>query len=393
MTRLAHTVSDDKLTIELVGHIDANNAHQIERALDDVVDAAPCGTVELDCEQLTYLSSAGLRIVLRLAKRMQHLSVINLQSEVYDVFEMTGLTEMLDVSRAMLRVSVEGCSIIGEGTNAVVYRLSPETICKVCRDASDLASIERERTLSRTAFVLGIPTAISFAVVRVGDGYGTVFELLDAGSLAELLSSGAWSVERVAHESAKLLRQLAETDIDPTLVPSINDEALTWVEDIKPVIPAGQYQRLRELFAAIPDDTHMVHGDLHIKNIMVQGDEVLLIDLDTLSHGNAVFELAATYSAYVGYGAVDPAKIDTYLGVSHEVSARLWDLILREFMSDASEEELRAAEDRIRLVSAVRLMGQPLRRGDADYEASRATFAAYGAIISEELERVDSLAL
>ena len=45
----------------------------------------------------------------------------------------------------------------------------------------------------------------------------------------------------------------------------------------------------------------MLHGDYHIKNVMMQDGEVLLIDMDTLCQGHPVFELASMYNAYVGF--------------------------------------------------------------------------------------------
>ena len=332
-------------------------------------------------------------MLLRLAKTIRNFSVVNVSSSVYEVLDMCGLTEMLDINKAYRRISVEGCPIIGQGAKGVLYRIDPETVCKVYRDPDSLDEISRERELARAAFIAGIPTAISYDVVRVGDGYGSVFELLNADSLGDKLSSGAWTVERVAHESAELLHQMAETEVDPTVMPSALDEAMTYVDDAEAVLPAEQVARLRELFAAIPDQLTMVHGDFHMNNVMVQNDEPLLIDMDTLSHGNPIFDLATAYSAYVGRGIVSRESVEKFLHVSYETSCRLWDLILNEYLPDATPEERTAVEDKVRLMSAVRLIGHPLRHGDSESQKAREVFAAYGAIITELLPRVSSLAV
>ena len=57
----------------------------------------------LDAEKLEYISSAGLRVILRLRKQEPELAIVNASPEVYEIFEMTGFTEMMPVSRAYRR--------------------------------------------------------------------------------------------------------------------------------------------------------------------------------------------------------------------------------------------------------------------------------------------------
>ena len=137
----------------------------------------------------------------------------------------------------------------------------------------------------------------------------------------------------------------------------------------------------------------MVHGDFHIKNVMVQDGEPLLIDMDTLVHGDPVFDLAATYNAYVGFGAANPAKVENFMGLPYETTTHLWDLILREYLAGASEEEVKAVEDKVRIVSSVRLLSWPLRHGSVDSPGTRESIEVYKGIIEEALPRVQTLAL
>ena len=393
MTDLAFSKDGDQLTIAFAGHIDATRAADVEEAARAIVEREGCNELVIDCTDLSFLSSAGIRIVLRLAKMVPLLKLVNVPTDVYEVLDMTGLTEMIEVSKIYRTISVEGCPVIGYGANGVVYRIDPETICKVPRNAQSLPDIDRERKLSRAAFVAGIPTAIPYDVVRVGDGFGTVFELLNATSMADLLIQGDYSLEDVAKESVELLKQMADSSLDPATIPSVKEDALTWIDDIHGEIDPDVENRLRELFEAVPETDRMVHGDFHIKNFRVQNGEPLLIDLDTLSHGDPVFDLATTYSAYVGYGAVSPKKIDDFLGISHVETAKLWDLILHGYLAGRSKEEIAAAEDRIRLVSAVRLMGQPKRHGKLGTADGDKVIATYRRIIEETLPRVNHIAL
>ena len=60
---------NEKLTIGLEGRIDSGNAADVENEINEVMkDKDPSGLV-LDAEGLEYISSAGLRVILRLRKK------------------------------------------------------------------------------------------------------------------------------------------------------------------------------------------------------------------------------------------------------------------------------------------------------------------------------------
>ena len=182
-------IEDNALVIALNGHIDSSNAADVEKEINQLRDENTFENVYLDAENLEYIASAGLRIILRLRKNYSELKIMNVHPDVYEILDMTGFTEMIDVEKAYRRLSVDGCEEIGRGANGIVYRLDPDTIIKVYFNSDALADVHRERELARKAFILGIPTAIPYDVVRVGDTYGSVFELLNATSLSSFFNS------------------------------------------------------------------------------------------------------------------------------------------------------------------------------------------------------------
>ena len=88
------------LTIFLEGRIDTNNAAQTESEIFAAVEGKTEDIV-IDAEKLEYISSAGLRVLMKLRKSIdRELPVINVSRDVYDIFETTGFTELLDVKKA-----------------------------------------------------------------------------------------------------------------------------------------------------------------------------------------------------------------------------------------------------------------------------------------------------
>ena len=114
--------------IALSGRIDSANAAATEQEIASLLDGYTDAALTVDAEALEYISSAGLRVLLRLRKQHSDMKIVNVCLEVYEVFEMTGFTEMMPISKAYRKVSVEGCEVIGQGANGKVYRIDPDTI-------------------------------------------------------------------------------------------------------------------------------------------------------------------------------------------------------------------------------------------------------------------------
>ena len=391
MTHIAYKDSPDLLTVYLKGHIDSANAGQVEKEIQQVRAQSEADELLLDAEQLEYISSAGLRVILRLRKKLPDLKIINVSPEVYEIFDMTGFTEMMEVQKAYRCIDVEGCEIIGQGANGMVYRIDPDTIVKVYRNPDSLPEIHRERELARTAFVLGVPTAIPYDVVRVGEGFGSVFELLDATSFAKLLINGEKSVDEVAKMSVDLLKLIHGTEVRADSMPDMKAVALDWADFLRDYLPSDQYEKLHALVAAVPEDLHMMHGDYHIKNVMLQNGESLLIDMDTLCYGHPVFELASMFNAYVGYGETDHQITQDFLGIPYEMAEEFWKKSLHLYLDDADEETVRAVEEKAMIVGYTRIMRRRIRRNGLNEEAGRKEIESCRQHLAELLPKVDSL--
>ena len=317
-------MSNESKTIVLSGRVDSNNAAETEQRILAELGGAQGTALTLDASELEYISSAGLRVILRLKKSCPDLKIIGVSSEVYEIFEMTGFTEMMTVEKAYRVVSVEGCEVIGEGANGKVYRIDGDNVVKTYKNADALRDILHEREVARLALVLGIPTAISYDVVKVGDSYGSVFELLDAKSFAKLLAKEPERFDWCVAEYVKMLKTIHGTVVPAGKLPSFKEKVLKGIRRTKDVLPEDLGKALVAMTEAIPDDDHMIHGDYHTKNIVLAGDEVLVIDMDTLSVGHPIFDLMRMYNSYIGYSENDPEVILKFQGFSQDVANRFW---------------------------------------------------------------------
>ena len=112
-------IKDNEVVVGLAGRLDtstsADASAQIDAELSNLSLQLAESGLTCDASQLEYISSSGLRILLALSKRYQNFRVVEAQPQVYDVLETTGFTKIMSVERAMRRLSVDGCRLIGIG--------------------------------------------------------------------------------------------------------------------------------------------------------------------------------------------------------------------------------------------------------------------------------------
>ena len=63
------SIENNTLTIYLEGRIDTSNAAAVEKEMVSAVEGAPDASLVLDAAGLEYISSAGLRILMKLRKQ------------------------------------------------------------------------------------------------------------------------------------------------------------------------------------------------------------------------------------------------------------------------------------------------------------------------------------
>ena len=381
------------LKIYLQGRIDSNNAAERESEIMSIVENNPHQSLVLDLDELEYVSSAGLRIILKLKKLDKTLSLINVSSEVYEIFDMTGFTEMMEISKAYKKISIQGCELIGQGANGKVYRINEDTIVKVYASPDCLDDIKRERALAKKAFVLGIPTAISYEIARIDDTYGTVFELLDAQSIAKLLAANPDKIDEYVDIYVDLLKKIHETKVKDEDMVDMRQTAINWANFDSEYLPKEIGDKLIALVKAVPKSDYMLHGDYHIKNVMMQNGEALLIDMDTLCVGDPIFELGSMFNAYEGFSSMDESVSLAFLGIPHNLSVEFWHKTLEKYLGTNDQNVIAEVDKKARILGFMRLLRRLVRRGGLEDPKKKKEIDFFVEQLTKLVPEVDSLTI
>ena len=99
--RIRTRYEERALVVTVSGRIDSGNAPEFERAMEGMLAESGRGIV-LDCAELTYISSAGMRVFLRITQRLDRrrvpLMVCSLPPAVNEVFRISGFDRIIPVA-------------------------------------------------------------------------------------------------------------------------------------------------------------------------------------------------------------------------------------------------------------------------------------------------------
>ena len=334
-------MTDDVLTIFLSGRIKADNASAVDAELSKIIKSNPSNALVLDATDLEYIASAGLRVLMKCRKASKKkVAIQNVSKAVFDVLEMTSFTKLFEVSKKPREISIDGCSQVGMGLSSKVYRIDPETIVKVYDRKVPFYKISREIDLAKKAFVLGVPTAISYDLVRVGEAYGVVFEMIaDAKAVGDALQANdCRDFDEIMKKFATLLKTLHQTEATKDSgLPSIKGTWLDWAKGMSAYYTQEEYDMLRRMIEEIPDRNTLVHCDFHAGNTLYQDGEVVVIDMADFGFGHPVFDFAAgSFHKTMRHGE----NFQRSLNLSEENILRFWNTLLEMYFETKDRTRL-----------------------------------------------------
>lgn len=347
---IQHYNQNGVLTVILPERIDTANSVEVGQQISEICCSVPHESIVLDASQMTYISSSGLRILLGLAKKEQGLKIKEVCKEVYNVFEMTGFNRIIPIEQRIREIVIDGKPVRGKGGIGVVYQLTEDTIIKVFREGTPIEEVQREMTLSKEALVFGLPTAIAFEVVRTGNQYGAIYELINAKTLASIINDNPTETAHYGAEIGRIMHQMHSVHDTQNKLPDAREATMEAIERLRRYFTDEEVTMMREIADAIPEGNSVLHCDLHPKNIMVSNGEPLLIDMGEVCHGNPLHDLGHTYSSMRGL----VGDYQTIIGMDEAASHACFDAIVRTYFDTDDEALLAHRLEQVRVVSLLR---------------------------------------
>ncbi len=345
----------DVVTIYYGGRLDSVATPIVQEDLHELL--AKEGDIEelvWDASEMTYLSSVGLRMLLSMKKQYPSFHIVEAGTDVYNVLEMTAFTQIIPTERLLRRLSIDGCEIVGRGGVGTVYRLSDDTIIKVFRKDVTMDVLYTEMNMAKESFLLGMPTAITFDVVRVGEQYGLVYELLKARTLSDCIKQNPDRIDEYARLYANLFKQIHAIEVgNDRIIRSAYENEREQLEHIRRYFDDESVGLLIHILKSIPKGNRLLHGDLQTKNAMLQDGELMLIDMGEVGYGHPLQDLAHAYSSLMSF----IGNYELVIGFPREYGKLIWDVVMNVYFEGESVETIAHRREQIKVASLVRNFG------------------------------------
>jgi uncharacterized protein (TIGR02172 family) len=354
-----YNLNDGVLTFSLDGRLDTEASAKFEAELAEISRNNPHSSMVFDAEKLQYIASSGLRTILKMVKTEKDFSLENVSDSVYNVFEMTGFSRIMKIRKALRKIDLDKCEKIGFGGNGAVYRVSEDEIVKVNYNPSTYATLDLELSKAKEAFLLGVPTAISFDLVDCGEGRrGVVYETIKSKSLGETIQNNPELMEELTDRYIEQINKLHSIRTDNPVFGSMKDNYRTQVENASKYLTEEEGKMLEMILEVLPEGDVLVHGDAHPKNIMIQNDEMLWIDMEGMSVGHPIYDLISI--AVVLNGMRTDEMAIGICGMDNATVIKLKDCFIRKYFKTEDPEMIQkyaSMLDALRLIRAVFAIG------------------------------------
>ena len=229
---------------------------------------------------------------------------------------------------------------VGEGGNGKTYvnPAAPGEILKVNNARlSTLEAVKYEYDISKGVACLGISVPEMYRIVRVGDVYATISQLI----------KGKKSLSRICHdeperteEMARLLcqkgKELFATPCNTDFFPSRKDQALLAIENATFVSKKNK-EKIRVFIETIPENTHCVHGDFQTGNLIRAGEHYYWIDLDRFAYGDPMFDIGHLFLICHLYAPMK--RVQDIFHMTLDQFHRFWDMFSKEYTGKEDHTE------------------------------------------------------
>jgi len=187
---------------------------------------------------------------------------------------------------------------VGEGGNGKTYinQSQPDLILKVNNDRlSTFEAVKHEYEVSKAVEGLGLPVPRMHEIVRVGEAYATISQLIkNKRSLSRICHDEPERTEEMAMLLCEKGKELFATPCNTDFFQSRKEQAL-WAIDHATFVCKKKRKVIRSFVEAIPENTHCLHGDFQTGNLIQADGCNYWIDLDRFAYGDPMFDIGHLY--------------------------------------------------------------------------------------------------
>ena len=242
----------------------------------------------------------------------------------------------------------------GEGGTSLTYtHKTRPTMAKLFNPGNEAELAEKEFLTARAVYEMGIPTPEPLRLVTDGQRQGVEYELIsNKRSFTRIISQEPERLEEISLAFARMARELHTKKADTSRFTSIKETLRRFYQEKGDRVTEEYKERALNFIDKSPDADTCLHGDLHIGNVITDGQRKLWIDLGQFCYGEPEWDLGWMWTIC---NRMDGKRTDFILHVTPETLKAHWNIFLATYLGTDDKATIGEYTKRIMAYYAVRL--------------------------------------
>ena len=242
----------------------------------------------------------------------------------------------------------------GEGGTSLTYtHKTRAALAKLFNQGSEAEQAEEEFVTARAVFDMGIPTPEPLQLISDGERRGVEYELIsNKRSLTRIISQEPERLEEISLTFARMVRELHTQKANTSRFTSVKERLRCFYQEKGDRVTEEYKERALNFIDKSPEADTCLHGDLHIGNVITDGQRNMWIDLGQFSYGEPEWDLGWMWTIC---NQIDGQRSDFLLHVTPETLKTHWDIFLPAYLGTNDKAKIGEYTRRLIPYYAVRL--------------------------------------
>ena len=242
----------------------------------------------------------------------------------------------------------------GEGGTSLTYtHKTRHTMAKLFNLVNEAELAEKEFLTARAVFEMGIPTPEPLRLVTDGERRGVEYELIsNKRSFTRIISQEPERLEEISLAFARMARELHTQKANTSRFTSVKERLRRFYQEKGDLVTEVYKEHALNFIDKSPDADTCLHGDLHIGNVITDGQRSFWIDLGQFSYGEPEWDLGWMWTIC---NQIDDKRSDFILHLTPETLKAHWNLFIAAYLGTNDQEAIGQYTRRLMPYYAVRL--------------------------------------
>ena len=250
------------------------------------------------------------------------------------------MKKLLHMVEEVQRIDLNDYVQTGEGGTALTYNHKDgKTLAKLFMPSMAADNAVREFRINQVVYESGLPTPQPIRLITDGERFGAEYELISPKrSFTRIISQEPDQLMPLSERFAQLAKRIHQTPADTTRLPDMRELVREWIDRLEQFPDELKY-RFHRFIDTVPSTPTCLHGDLHIGNIITDGQRDLWIDVGDFAYGVPEWDLGMMYYST---HFLSPERADGIFHLDNDTLRAHWDAFAPVYYGTDSREVLDA---------------------------------------------------